>query len=163
MPSVYELVHTPPADSSWRTPTHGNTPDPRRVAARNSSPTLRDVLQNVAPAFNIPTHAAVLSDLAMRAEALVPSYEYGHTLTNGAGDFDQMLDTMAEYMVTPYTSTQAPFDYAMPEQAAVGWMMGGYARVRGRSAGPCVESPHLHRRPRHHPVAAWRGCPCLPR
>ncbi len=107
---------------------------PAEVAARNSSPTLRDVLQNVAPAFNIPTHAAVLNDLAMRAEALVPSYEYGHTLTNGAGDFDQMLDTMAEYMVNPYTSTQAPFDYAMPEQAAVGWMMGGYARVRGRSA-----------------------------
>lgn len=99
---------------------------PAEVAARNSSPTLRDVLQNVAPAFNIPTHAAVLNDLAMRAEALVPSYEYGHTLTNGAGDFDQMLDTMATYMVDPNTDTLGPFDYAIPEKAAFGWMAGGY-------------------------------------
>lgn len=68
----------------------------------------------------------MLADLADRAAALAPPYEYGHTLTNRAGDFDQILHAMAEYMVNPDTATLAPFDYAMPEMAAVGWMAGGY-------------------------------------
>lgn len=88
--------------------------------------TLSEMLKNTAPLFGMPTVDAVVKDLARLAESLNPSYEYGHTLTNGAGDFDQMLTTLAEAMVNPNTATIPPFDYAMPEQAAFGWMLGGY-------------------------------------
>lgn len=91
--------------------------------------TMRDALTSLSPAFSIPSKSSVLADLGDRVRALVPSYRYGDTSVPIDGpqrNLDRLLDTLAEYMVNPYTSTQAPFDYAMPEQAAVGWMMGGY-------------------------------------
>lgn len=104
------------------------------VTAPKLGMTMGEALANLSPVFSIPSKTAVLADLADRAAALAPPYEYGHTLTNRAGDFDQILHAMAEYMVNPDTATLAPFDYAMPEMAAVGWMAGGY-EAEGRSAG----------------------------